>query len=123
MQAGGFHPPAGSVGQARAAAAVERGSRRFFTMRLELPYVCEFCHAPTKVINWMDVSEPDEEMVPADLMMVCVTCKDVILQLADAINACDDDELQFDLQADEIFTHDSELRRVWDLLRARRRRF
>ena len=97
-------------------------------MRLDLPYVCEFCHAKTRKINRMDVSTDDEGedgsvSSTKALMFVCDTCKDNIVDLAVALSEADDPDLHIDLQSDELNTDSEQLRDLWESLCARRKRF
>ncbi len=95
-----------------------------FIMRLNLPYVCEFCHAPTRRIARMDVSDDlDEEPSAATLMFVCHTCKQHIIDVARELAVTDDDDVHFDFMAGELDTSSEKLRTMWQSLNARRRRF
>jgi hypothetical protein len=95
-------------------------------MKFDLPYVCEFCHAPTRKISRMDVSDDtmgEDEPKTQALMFVCATCKDLIVDLATELAQTDDPDVHMDFVAGTLHTSSEELRTMWEALRARRRRW
>jgi hypothetical protein len=91
---------------------------------MDLPYVCEFCGRDTKRVFRMDVSDDEgDEGKPHSLMMVCIECRDQIVEVAGLMADSADQEIDLDLRSGDLVTNDDELRRGWERLAARRRRW
>ena len=92
-------------------------------MYLDLNYVCEFCHMNTRKVHDVDIGGGGESPSPGDIMMVCQTCRDAMVSLAERVEDTSDPHLHIDIVAQEICTTDTELLRTFVYLSKRRRRY